>query len=527
MPADEAAALVVKLEARVDRLAKDLAKAGVIAGKAVKDIEDKFAKANPSISLRAMEGALRGALSGAAVTGLAKAVLDANANVAALGETARKAGIDVENLQKLAFAGRQSGLKDEQFTSGLEKFSDLYKDLLDKESKLGQLFEANGVKYKDRNNYAISFNQALGETAELFSRAASEGEKIKLAEALGLPRDFIPLLERGADKIGELGKEAEASGQVIDREIVQRAADFDKAWSGAWSSFAVNAKSALSQIATGIADAIGKAAELNRISASRGTADAAAANRSAAIQRQADFVAENALKRNPDLARRRDQAVTETLFREMDANNSGISPMAIPPPPPRPEGLAGPDTTNPFGRKRGGGGEETTDADRAQSKLERYIETLMRQEAVEKAIADTIGQSKAAQQAAIEVARAQVDLSKLDEETRKRITEQLVAQVTSLERQREATHKLREAQQSYNQLLEFAGNSAIDAIDRLIVGGEKFSDVMADVARNLAKMFLQSAFLGQGPLASLFGTAGSNGPGGKLGEIYNFGRRVA
>jgi hypothetical protein len=53
-------------------------------------------------------------------------------------------------------------------------------------------------------------------------------------------------------------------------------------------------------------------------------------------------------------------------------------------------------------------------------------------------------------------------------------------------------------------------------IDRAVAGGEKLSDVMADVARMIARAALQAAIMGSGPLAGLFGTGGTGGQAGGL-----------
>jgi len=64
---------------------------------------------------------------------------------------------------------------------------------------------------------------------------------------------------------------------------------------------------------------------------------------------------------------------------------------------------------------------------------------------------------------------------------------------------------------------DFVGQSALSALDDMIVKGKSASDVVANLASALASAALQSALLGTGPLASLFGTAGT---GGLLGAIF-------
>mgnify|MGYP001066636345 CR=1 FL=1 len=72
-----------------------------------------------------------------------------------------------------------------------------------------------------------------------------------------------------------------------------------------------------------------------------------------------------------------------------------------------------------------------------------------------------------------------------------------------------------EAQRQAQEAWEFSKNAAFDALDALIVQGEKASDVMANLARSIASALLQSALLGTGPLAGIFGGQGT----GLLGKI--------
>lgn len=62
-------------------------------------------------------------------------------------------------------------------------------------------------------------------------------------------------------------------------------------------------------------------------------------------------------------------------------------------------------------------------------------------------------------------------------------------------------------------------DASYDALDGLILRGEKGKDVIANLADALAQAALQSALLGTGPLAGLFGTSGG---GGLLGMAAGF-----
>lgn len=66
-----------------------------------------------------------------------------------------------------------------------------------------------------------------------------------------------------------------------------------------------------------------------------------------------------------------------------------------------------------------------------------------------------------------------------------------------------------EAQDQAREAWEFGKNAAFDALDAIIVQGEKASDVMANLARSIASALLQSAILGTGPLAGIWGGQGA------------------
>lgn len=73
------------------------------------------------------------------------------------------------------------------------------------------------------------------------------------------------------------------------------------------------------------------------------------------------------------------------------------------------------------------------------------------------------------------------------------------------------TAKQREvqAQKQAQDAWEFSKNAAYDALDALILQGESATEVMANLANAIAKALLQSALLGTGPLAGIFGGQGT------------------
>jgi hypothetical protein len=88
------------------------------------------------------------------------------------------------------------------------------------------------------------------------------------------------------------------------------------------------------------------------------------------------------------------------------------------------------------------------------------------------------------------------------------------ALVGSIERVKAATEAAQEAQKAF-------ASEASGALEGLIVDGESLNDVLADVAKNLARMLIQASIAGTGPLAGLMGTAsGTGASGGLFGMLF-------
>jgi hypothetical protein len=185
------------------------------------------------------------------------------------------------------------------------------------------------------------------------------------------------------------------------------------------------------------------------------------------------------------------------------------------------------DTSSILGKKAGGGssGGGKSEDEQAQDRLDRYIESLVRQRAVMEAEIATVGKSNAERKAAIEIAKAQVDLEKLGTAAKAEYIAKLTEEVGKNEEVRASKERLQQAQQGLNDAQKYFGNAAVDALEDLIINGEKAEDVVKRLAASLAKAALQALLIGEGPLAGLFGMKGvGGGAGGLLGGINLFGR---
>ena len=523
--------LVVAVGANIQQLERQMKAAAQVSEKAAADIENRFKKVNPSISTSALTGALKGFAAAFTVDRIIRGLADANADLVRLGETAKRVGLDLQRFQELQYAGRQNGLSGKDFGSGLEGLAEKLNEARQKENELSQLFADNNIKLKDRKGEVIGVNEALGKAAELVRNAATEFDKIKIAEAVGLTREWVPLLEQGADAINKQASAARDAGAIIDSDIIQKAKDFERDWALAIDRWATLFKANAGAIIAVIDTIIGKASELfsglDRYSKGiQAKADMEANGASGANRSTIDY-ARNEFKKigqplPKELQQRSDQLSEFDREAARAKAREGGSPLEV-----TVRRNRTTDTSSLFGGKKGGGGGGgKSEEDQAQARLERYIETLMRQNSVLDAEIATFGKSNAEKRAAVELAKAQVDLAKLDETERQKIIASLTKEIELSEEKRKKLADLKTAQDGLRDAQKFFGEAAVDALEELIINGGKAEDVVKNLAKSLAKAALQAALLGTGPLAGVFGTAGSNGAtGGVFGLLPSlFGR---
>lgn len=524
--------LVVSVGANIQALERELKASAKLADRAANDIESRFKKVNPSISTSALTGALKGLAAAFTVDKMIRGLAAANAELVRIGDTAKRAGLDLQRFQELQFAGRQNGLAGKEFGSGIEGLAEKLNEARQTENDLSKLFADNNIKLKDRKGEVIGVNEALGQAANLVQNAATEFDKIKIAETLGLTKDWVPLLEQGADAIDRQAASASAAGAVIDSSIIQKAKDFEREWASAvdrWvTMFQANAGAVIGFLDTLIAKASGLLGMVSDYAA-----------RVSAVQDIQNNGVGKASKESLEWAVRegrrtgtaeKDLAAAQKRIEELNELEREASRGRRPTSAPLEVTVRGGKRTNTsslFGGSKGGGGSSSgkSEDEQAQDRLDRYIESLVRQRAVMEAEIATVGKSNAERKAAVEIARAQVDLEKLGTAAKAEYIAKLTEEVGKNEEVRASKERLQQAQQGLNDAQKYFGNAAVDALEDLIINGEKAEDVVKRLAASLAKAALQALLIGEGPLAGLFGMKGvGGGAGGLLGGINLFGR---
>lgn len=517
--------LVISVGASIRDLERQMKAASQVAEQRANEIEATFRKANPGVVGDFGLGVLKGAIAAISFEKITRGFIDANREIASFGETARRVGLDIAKFQELRLAAQGEGISGKSFDTGIEGLAKKLNEARTEETELSKLFDANNVKLKTRTGEVISTNEALSIAAELISRAATEQDRIAIAEKFGLPKDFVPLLERGASALADLARNAGEAGSILDSEVIAKAKQFDDAWNSAWASFASNSKAAIVGAAQSMAALISQAGDYLKAVNAANTASSQSAERAARRGQARDMALGNAGGRDAaDAARAALAREARAQFIASEKDRSVTAPV----PPARPtRNYMGSDVTkNPSSKgSGGGGGGGKSEEEGAQERLDRYIESLTRQRAVMEAEIATVGKSNAEKRAAIEIAKAQVDLDKLGSGEKANYIAKLTEEVAKNEEVRASKERLEAAQKGLTDAQKYFGNAAVDALEDLIVNGAKAEDVVKRLAASLAKAALQALLIGEGPLAGLFGTKGVGGSaGGILGGFNLFGR---
>jgi tape measure domain-containing protein len=212
------------------------------------------------------------------------------------------------------------------------------------------------------------------------------------------------------------------------------------------------------------------------------------------------------------------KATADFRASEIDFANKQVT---APLPPSRPGGVAGggikPVSLADFAVP---GGDDKAAGAASKEKLDSYEKELVaigKRTAALNLEAESVGKStferaKAVAALDLETAAKKANIP-VTEEMRRKIDEASTGYANAKVRVEEVTKALEAAQDAQ----KFFGDAAADALEDIIINGEKAEDVVKNLAKSLAKAALQAALMGSGPLAGIFGTGGT---GGNAGGIF-------
>lgn len=516
--------LVLQLNANFSRFEKQLTKAQGVANKSAGRIEQRFKAMNKNISSSLNLGGFlksfaAGAVGGLGVEQLARAAASAIKSVADIGDQAQKLGLTNSEFQELAATAKYAGSDVETFAKGMKTLGVNSSEAARGQGEFADILKANGVSLTDANGKLKSQAEILGIVADLVQNAASEQDGLAIAQAaLGKAgADLMIVLQGGAEGVRDAMRfAAEESIKFTDLQI-EKSRQFDDAIDVLIDKISIGLKGAF------IDAAIGAESYATRAGAALDEMGIKASGLSSAIADAAAF----AIKYNPMFAS------TTLALGALKGEGAAVQSKTIPDiqGAPGKTSLPGKSTVLPpktdtsaiAAIKAAARAEEQRRAavlkvvealrfESAQSKLterEQFIQNELRQAGT------SLTATEAAQIRELASARyEQIEAEKLLNENKAIALDNQRAAIDAAREENELAMAAIEAQKQG--WMELAG-LGVNALDAIVIGGEKASDVLQNMVKQLASAALQASLLGQGPLAGLFGTSGG---GGLLGSLF-------
>ena len=206
---------------RLKQLGVDAAQAAPGMGRLV----SVFGKLPPQAMI--VVGAL--AAVGAATVGVGKKTLELGVQTATtydeIGKNARALGISVESYQKLAYAMRQGGASDAQFSDALKTLTKKMDEAASGSKEARANFAKLGVSLADvrSKNPEEIFLQLADGISKIDDPVQRAKESMKLFGGSGMR--IAEAMRGGSEALRQLGKDAEKSGNVLSGEQTQLAED--------------------------------------------------------------------------------------------------------------------------------------------------------------------------------------------------------------------------------------------------------------------------------------------------------------
>jgi hypothetical protein len=470
----DTAALVVALSAQLTKFEKDMQKAAGIADRGVKDIENRFAKLNPSAGagFDKFETRLKQFATVGGISLLINQIIELNRAVAQIGEAAETLGVSTAEIQKLRFAVVATGGAAETADHFMEAFSRKVADAAQGSGDLYNFLRVNNIEAA--KFVKLPLNEQIAQYADLIKNASNQQERLNIAaiaSSRSLGPQMVQALQGGREGLKQYGDELDRLGGVLSEETVAKAK-------------AANIEFAKLQTLLGTFARIAAVEAFELL----GNAIVGAANAVSEFIRNFQFLRD--LKRKGE---------------EFLGIPPGYDPMQTAPPQITIDAGAG-----------------TTKTYNAQTEsLNKLIEATQKRIQLMNAEAQTIGltvreQTELKTQIELENQAKEKSIP-LTDAVNQRIRQTAIAAGQAAQ----ALEQVKDRWRGMNEAVQFAGNQMIDIMVGLTSKTMTAAEAMRQLTQALLKAVLQAALLGQGPLGNIlgFGATSPGGTGGLLGGV--------
>ncbi len=181
-----------------------------------------------------------------------------------LSNAAAKLGVTTKALQEYQYAALASGVGSDAMREALQKGNEVLGAFQSGvgAAKIKPVFQALGIT-QDEAQKATSIADLLPEIADKIKGLGSTAEQAKVAEKLGMS-DILPVLQKGKEGVAELTAEAEASGVVLDANLIEKGKHAAEELKKASDVVDVQMKRAFIELAPAIEACLGLAMQLAR-----------------------------------------------------------------------------------------------------------------------------------------------------------------------------------------------------------------------------------------------------------------------
>lgn len=528
--------MIVSVEARVNQLEKQMQRASSTSRRHFTRIEadakTMASRVNATMgkvgeglkaAFAGFAGGLVGGLAAGGVLGVLGSVQGAMAELANVAAEAKRAGLGGEAFQELSYAAMQSRVSIDALTDGLKEMQLRADEFIVTGKGSGE--EA----FKRLGFSAAELNEKLKDPPKLFEEIIDKLGELDTASQIRIADEvfggtggeqFVRFLDKGAGAIARARQEARATGNVLSKDMLQKAVEIDRQFETMARTIGTNVKGAIVSVVSALREFVGEANMLNSqsidaVSGRIGKIKTEIENLQKA-EASARQIFPNALESAFAGNTEKLKAYREELGKLEE--HLGRLQAAAPTPP---------EEVSPTAPTGGGKGDlsqidvsgSTKKALEGYAALEQaalaQIEALRLEQ---QALGLTTGAAERLRFEQQLLAEATRDGTVLTQAQKERISE-LASQYGALSAALEQTEQ---AQQAANQAAEYFGDIAVDAFSDLALEGRNLDDVLQNIAKSLARAAIQAAILGQGPLAGLLGTGGVNGaPGGLIGGLLS------
>ncbi|UTV37646.1 phage tail tape measure protein [Ensifer adhaerens] len=209
--------------------------------------------------IKSLAGGVAGVVAGIVSASTVAVVRDAASAIAAVGDEARRAGLDVKSFQELKFVAEQNRVGVDALTDGIKELN-LRADefILTGSGSASEAFKrlglsADDIKKKLKDPSAL-FTEIIGKLQH-FDKAAQIRIMDEVFGGTG-GEQFVQLIEAGEAGIRDQIKAANDLGLVLDEQLIKKAAEVDRKFNLIATTVGVKLKSAVVSAADSLAEFI-------------------------------------------------------------------------------------------------------------------------------------------------------------------------------------------------------------------------------------------------------------------------------